>query len=31
MKKLLEEVGFEYGKTVSVNDLLTSAMVRKPK
>ena len=31
LKILLEEVGFKYGKTVSVNDLLTSAMVRKPK
>ena len=31
MKKLLEEVGFEYGKTLSVNKILTSAMVRKPK
>jgi len=31
MKILLEEVGFEYGKTVSVNEILTSAMVRKPK
>jgi len=31
MKRLLEEVGFEIGKTASVNDLLTSAMVRKPK
>ena len=31
LKILLEEVGFKYGKTVSVNDLLTSSMVRKPK
>ena len=31
MKKLLEEVGFKYGKAVSVNNVLTSAMVRKPK
>jgi len=31
MKKLLEEVGFEFGKTVSVENILTSAMVRKVK
>jgi len=31
MKRLLEEAGFEFGKTSSVNDLLTSAMVRRPK
>lgn len=31
MKKLLEEVGFKFGKAVSVNKILTSAMVRKPK
>jgi len=31
MKRLLEEVGFEYGKAVSVNNILTSAMVRRPK
>jgi len=31
LKILLEEVGFKFGKTVSFNSLLTSAMVKKPK
>ena len=31
MKKILDEVGFEFGKSALFSKILTSAMVRKPK
>ena len=31
MKELLNEIGFEFGKTVAADKILTSAMVRKAK